>query len=383
MVDRRSWIQRIEEAWEQAPIVWLSGVKGVGKTTLMRGLGTQRTLRVDCDPARSAHIAADPELFFRACDRGIVVFDDVHKLPDAMKVLKTGADLFPELRIIATSSTVATDGKAGDTLGDRRRRVHLGPVLYSELSAFNVSLERRIYHGGLPEPLLMEHRQAGFYSEWMDAFFDRDIREPFGFRDSDKFTTLFEYLLKVSGEPFETTRASETLHISRPTVAEHVRALEATGAITIVRPFHGKGQKEIIKMPRVYGFDTGFVVFARGWDPLRPDDRGPLWEHVVLEYLEAHVRESQVQYWRWADDRKVDFIVSGTRDEVDAIECEWDPDAFDPAGLKLFRTWYPEGKNYIISPLSGPGGERHIAGLDVHVCDPEGWYESQGATRKD
>lgn len=383
MVDRRSWTQRIEEAWEQAPIVWLSGVKGVGKTTLMRGLGTQRALHVDCDPARSAHIAADPELFFRACDRGIVVFDDVHKLPDAMKVLKTGADLFPELRIIATSSTVATHGKAGDTLGDRRRRVHLGPVLCSELSAFNVSLERRIYHGGLPEPLLMEHRQGGFYREWMDAFFDRDIREPFGFRDSDKFTTLFEYLLKVSGEPFETTRASETLHISRPTVAEHVRALEATGAITIVRPFHGKGQKEIIKMPRVYGFDTGFVVFARGWDPLRPDDLDPLWEHVVLEYLEAHVRESQVQYWRWADDRKVDFIVSGTRDEVDAIECEWDPDAFDPAGLKLFRTWYPEGKNYIVSPLSGPGGERHIAGLDVHVCDPEGWHESQGATRKD
>ena len=93
MIERRSWIKRIEEVWEETPIVWLSGVKGVGKTTLIQGLGTQRTLYVDCDPARSAHIAADPEFFFRACDRPVVVFDDVHKLPDAMKILKTGADL--------------------------------------------------------------------------------------------------------------------------------------------------------------------------------------------------------------------------------------------------------------------------------------------------
>jgi hypothetical protein len=383
MIERLSWIKRIEEAWEEASIVWLSGVKGVGKTTLVRGLGTERILYVNCDPAQSAHIGADPELFFRACDRPIVVFDDIHRLPEAMTVLRTGADLFPRFRIIAASSTVGTDGKAGDTLGDRRRVIHLGPVLWDELPVFAVSLEKRLHHGGLPEALLTEQRPVGFYREWMDAFFERDIREPFGFRDSDKFNMLYEYLLKQSGEPFETTRASETLRISRPTVAEHLRALQATRAITVVRPFHGRGQKEIIKMPRVYGFDTGFVVFARGWDPLRRDDHDPLWEHVVLEYLEAHVEESQVQYWRWADDRKVDFIVPGARDGVDAIECEWNPDAFDPAGLKLFRNWYPEGNNYIISPITTPAYEKHIAGLDVHICDPTGWLEKQSALLKE
>lgn len=378
MIERSTWIERIEDAWREAPIVWLSGVKGAGKTSLVRGLGTERMLYVDCDPVLSAHIGEDPELFFRACDRPVVVFDDIHRFPGAMAVLKTGADLFPRLKIIAASSTVAA-GKTTDILGDRRRLIHLGPVLWDEFPAFNVSLEKRLYHGGLPEVLLTAPRPAGFYREWMDTFFERDIQQSFAFRDADKFNMLFEYLLRQSGEPFETARASETLRISRPTVAEHVRALEATRAITIVRPFHGRGQKEIIKMPRVYGFDTGFVSFARGWDPLRPDDHDPLWEHVVLEYLETHVRDSQVQYWRWADDRKVDFIVPGTEDGVDAIECEWDPDVFNPAGLKLFRNWYPEGNNYIISPISMPGYEKHIAGLDVHICNPAGWLEKQRA----
>jgi hypothetical protein len=183
MIERSSWIKRIEETWEEAPIVWLSGVKGVGKTTLIEGLGTQRTLRVDCDPARSAHIALDPELFFRACDRPVVVFDDVLRLPDAIKVLKTGADLFRELRIIATSSPWRRTG-----------RPVMPSVTGSAVSTSvpfcgtNCLLQRfareAVPSRRAPEALLMEHRQGGFYRGWMDAFFDRDIREPFGFRDS-------------------------------------------------------------------------------------------------------------------------------------------------------------------------------------------------------
>ena len=67
-----------------------------------------------------------------------------------------------------------------------------------------------------------------------------------------------------------------------------LRALEITHAVTLVRPFHGGGQHELVKQPKVYAFDTGFVSFARGWDPLRQDDFGILWEHLVLEQLQAH-----------------------------------------------------------------------------------------------
>jgi hypothetical protein len=132
-------------------------------------------------------------------------------------------------------------------------------------------------------------------------------------------------------------------------------------------------------MPRVYGLDTGFVAFAKGWDSLDPDAQGLLWEHVVLEYLEAHLQGSEVCYWRWADDRNVDFVIPGEKGGVDAIECEWDPEEFDPAGLKLFRSRYPEGRNYVLSPRSKPGWEKHVAGLDVNVCDPAEWREKRNS----
>src|SRR3990167_8783975 len=105
-------------------------------------------------------------------------------------------------------------------------------------------------------------------------------------------------------------------------VHSHLRALETTHAVTLVRPFHGGGQKEVVKMPRCYGFDTGFVSFARGWDPLRPEDLGILWEHLVLEHLQALSPDLPVRYWRDRNGREVDFVLARRRDEVDAVECK-------------------------------------------------------------
>ena len=375
MIERPFWISRIEEAWKEAPIVWLAGVRRVGKTTLVQSFGADRVHYINCDLPVAADMVADPELFYRNCERPIVIFDEIHRLPDPSRVLKIGADLFPHIKLIATgSSTLAASRKFEDTLTGRKRLVHLTPVLWDELSAFNVSLIRRLHHGGLPQPLLTDTKPMGFYREWIDSFFARDIQQLFAFRDSEKFNTLFEYLLKQSSGQFEITRTSSALGISRPTVADHLRALEITHAVTVVRPFHGGGQKEIVKMPKIYGFDTGFVSFARGWDPLRQDDYGPLWEHIVLEYLQAHVHESQIQYWRLADGREIDFVISRGRDTIDVIECKWNPEQFDPASLKLFRALYPKGNNYIVSPLSVPGYPKKISSMDVYICNPTGWY---------
>ena len=108
MINRVFWIERIESAWTEAPIVWLAGVRRVGKTTLARSLGENRIHYVNCDLPTVAEMVADPELFFRNLNRPIVVFDEVHQLPDPSRLLKIGADMFPELKIVATgSSTLA------------------------------------------------------------------------------------------------------------------------------------------------------------------------------------------------------------------------------------------------------------------------------------
>jgi len=371
MYPRPFWLQRIEQVWQEAPIAWLCGVRRCGKTTLAQALGDERALFLNCDLPSIADMLRDPQLFYRSCTKPVVVFDEIHQLPDPARILKIGADVFPKLRILATgSSTLAASKKFRDTLTGRKRTVHLLPVLWDELPVFAVPLQRRLYHGGLPAALLSDSKRPALYREWMDSFFARDIQRLFGFRDMDRFNALLEYVMRQSGGQIEVSRTAAALGITRPTVESHLRALEVTNAITLVRPFYGGGQNELVKMPKIYAFDTGFVSFVRGWDPLRQEDCGLLWEHLVLDHLRAHFPEHPVRYWRDTAGREVDFVLAPRRDQVDAIECKWDPGAFDSSSLKIFRSYYPKGRNYLITPSGDPAYTKRYGQLNVKICTP-------------
>ncbi len=372
MINRPYWQGRLEQLWGEAPIIWLAGVRRSGKTTLAQSLGAERSLYVNCDLPATEEMVRDPVLFFRQCDRPIVVFDEIHQLRDPSRVLKIAADEFPKLKVLATgSSTLAASRKFRDTLTGRKRLLHLLPALTGELAAFGASLEKRLYHGGLPPALLAAGKQPSFYREWLDSFFARDIQRLFAFRDINRFNALFEYVLRQSGGQLEITKAASALGISRPTVESHLQALEITQALTLVRPFHGGGQGEIVRQPKAYAFDTGFVSFARGWDPLRPADRGLLWEHLVIEAFQAQWPDEPVRYWRDKGGNEVDFIRPRSREAVDAYECKWNPDEFEAKALKAFRGYYPKGNNYLLSPLTGRSYVKRTKGLELTVCGLE------------
>lgn len=376
MTERPFWLQRIENAWREAPIAWLCGVRRVGKTTLAEGLGAQRVLHVNCDLPAVEDMVRDPQVFYRSCGKPVVVFDEIHQLRDPARLLKIGADGFPKLKILATgSSTLAASRKFRDTLTGRKRVVHLTPVGWDELPAFGATLPQRLFLGGLPPALLAESKKPAFYREWMDSFFARDIQRLFGFRDVNRFSALLEYLLCQSGGQFEVTRTASALGISRPTVESHVRALEVTHALTLVRPFHGGGQNEVVKQPKAYAFDTGFVSFARGWDPLRSEDLGNLWEHLVLEQLQARFPDLPTRYWRDKAGRELDFVLAHRRDQVDVVECKWNAGAFDATALQVFRSYYPKGRNYLVSPSGAPGYVKRYGAHEVRVCTPSELHE--------
>jgi hypothetical protein len=134
-------------------------------------------------------------------------------------------------------------------------------------------------------------------------------------------------------------------------------------------------------MPKAYGFDTGFVSFCRGWDPLRPDDCGPLWEHLVLETLQAHRPYGPIHYWRDAAGREIDFILPVSRDQVDTVECKWNADQFDATALRIFRTYYPHGSNYLVTPTSSANYTKMVAGHELCVCNPGGWASRNASQR--
>ncbi|HNS17138.1 MAG TPA: ATP-binding protein [Bacteroidales bacterium] len=352
MVPRPFWIDRINQAWETRSIVWLSGVRRVGKTTIAKMLPGIEYL--NCDLPSTQRRIEDPESFFYGLKNvRYLVLDEVHQLENPSSVLKIAADEFPELKILATgSSTLEATKKFRDALTGRKHVIYLPPVLWNECrQQFDIhNLDHRLFFGGLPEPLLSRSGDLSFFSEWFDCYYARDIQELFNVRNRSGFLKLMHLLFRSSGNLIDYTNLSKLSGLSRPTVLSYLEALRIANVVFPLTPYHGGGRRELTQQPKYYCFDTGFIRFVKGWNELREEDRGFLWEHLVLDMLRASIPYPQIFYWRDKSNREIDFIIKRSGEAVDLIECKINPDHFSGYAVKVFRESYPLGNNYCISP---------------------------------
>jgi len=364
MIDRPFWKDRLWKAWTKVPLVWLAGVRRVGKTVLAKEIGDADFL--NCDLPRDAARLTDPELFFRSVRSPLVILDEVHQLPDPSRVLKIATDAFPGLKVLATgSSTLAATRKFRDSLAGRKRSVILEPVLAEELPAFGVrDLQVRLLRGGLPSALLAPVPDWEFYSEWLESYFARDVQELFRVEKRSAFLLLVELILRQSGGLAEVTSLAKHSGVSRPTVMSWMEVMQATHVARVLRPFSGGARRELVARPKIYGFDTGFICHARGWDRLRPEDCGQLWEHLVLDTLLA-TPLPRVHFWRDESNREIDFVIPQTNRRVDAVECKWNADAFETDSLLKFRKSYKEGRNLVVAANVTKPYIRRVKGLEI------------------
>ncbi|MCE2415681.1 DUF4143 domain-containing protein [Candidatus Poribacteria bacterium] len=161
-----------------------------------------------------------------------------------------------------------------------------------------IDLHHRLLHGGLPPFFLEAELPEPDFQEWIDAYWAKDIQELFRLERRYSFQRFTELLMAQSGGVFEASRFARPCEVSRTTISNYLSILEATFVVHVIRPFSSRRATEIVAAPKVYGFDTGFVCYYRGWSQLRQDDLGSLWEHFVLNEIMAHTQSHDIRYWR-------------------------------------------------------------------------------------
>lgn len=349
-IRRTFWINLIEKAWLHRSIVWLTGVRRVGKTVLCENL--QSTEYYDCDLPRVRRRLEDPEEFLKKNDERRIVLDEIHRLNNPSELLKIAADHFPYIKVIATgSSTLGASKKFQDTLTGRKVQIHITPMLYHEGLTFgNQDLEHRMLFGGLPPFFLASQLPTRDFREWLESYWARDIQEDFKLEKRSSFLKFTELIFAQSGGQFEATKFTAPCEVSRTTISNYLSVLETTHVARVIRPYNSHRSTEIISAPKVYGFDSGLVCYGKGWDSLRDEDLGHLWEHIVLNELCGQLQLIEnIHYWRDKRDHEIDFIFKRRTSPPAAIECKMKADNFDPSALKSFRRIYQEGKNFVVA----------------------------------
>ncbi len=349
MVDRQFWRARIETAWKRRSIVWLSGVRRVGKTCLCQTLPNIEYF--DCELPRVRRLMEDPQAFLDSIGSGRIVLDEVHRLPNPSELLKIAADHYQQIQIVATgSSTLGASAKFRDTLVGRKTELWLTPLITADLNDFNrVDIQHRLLHGGLPPFFLEDVLPEPDFQEWIDAYWAKDIQELFRLERRYAFQKFTELLMAQSGGVFEASSFARPCEVSRGTISNYLSVLEATFVVHVIRPFSARRATEIVAAPKVYGFDTGFVCYYRGWSQLRQEDLGLLWEHFVLNEIMAQTQSREIHYWRNKRGQEVDFVLTHARNIPIAIECKWSASGFSPSALLAFRRQYPDGENFVVA----------------------------------
>lgn len=408
MVHRRYWAGLVERAWQRRSVLWLAGVRRAGKTFLCRSLDDVEYF--DCELPRTRRLMEDPEGFLEERRGNRIVLDEIHRLANPSELLKIAADHFPETPVLATgSSTLEATAKFRDTLTGRKETVWLTPMISADLADFGqLELSHRLLRGGLPPFFIADELPERDFQDWVDAYWAKDIQELFRLERRWSFQRFVELLFAQSGGVFEATRFAAPCEVSRQTISNYLAALEATFVAHVVRPFSSRRSTEIVAAPKVYGFDTGFVSYYRGWDTARPDDLGILWEHYVLNEMQGRFQHRVPRYWRNKHGAEVDFVLPRRGDAgPTAIECKWTAASFDATSLAAFRRLYPDGASFVVATdidapyrrsydgfgvefvsleqliarLSGPGG-RMLDAPDMPVPEPDALREELGRSSR-
>jgi len=321
------------------PIVGIIGPRQSGKTTLARALFTNLAYVSLEDLDIHLRAEQDPRAFLAAYRQG-AIFDEVQHVPQLLSYLQGVVDDYPEEKgryVLSGSQNFALNHHISQSLSGRIGLATLLPLSLNELKATKAIDETDqsyvlslIFKGGYPALQQRGMDPLIFYPSYIQTYLERDVRQLKNIENLGKFQFFLKLCAGRVGQIINLSSLAQDAGVSHTTVRHWLTVLEASYIIFLLQPFHKNFSKRLIKMPKLYFYDTGLACTLLGLEKsLQLDShylKGGLFENlVILEILKKRIHQGlppHLYFWRDQADHEIDLIVEwgGT---VHAIEVKW------------------------------------------------------------
>lgn len=361
----KMWPRYLEPAVQQdlrKKMVFISGPRQVGKTTLARGLPGAEDGYLNWDIPKHRERILRREL----PPSKLWVFDEIHKYRTWRNYLKGAFDGRRDGQQILVTGSARLEyyRHGGDSLQGRYHLLRLHPLSVAELGLESVDdLHQLLTLGGFPEPFLggsqIEARR--WSREYRNLLVREEIASLERVQDLGNLELLAMRLPDLVGSPLSLNALREDLQVSHKTVANWVSILERLYAIFRLSPIGSPRIRAIKKAQKHYHLDWSLVI-----------DDGPRFENMVAAHLLKWVhheqdlkgRDLELRYFRDTDGREVDLVVVERREPILLIECKWNDVRVDN-GLRYLRRRFPGAEAW---QLSAVGLKDYISPEGIRVA---------------
>lgn len=343
-------------------MVFMSGPRQVGKTTLARSLPGGKAGYLNWDVAEHRERILRRELPATK----LWVFDELHKYRSWRNYLKGLFDSHIAGRQILVTGSARLEFYrfGGDSLQGRYHLLRLHPLSVAELGLTKAEeLRRLVTLGGFPEPYFGgDETEARRWSrEHRTLLIREEVTSLERVQDLGNLELLMLRLPDLVGSPLSINALREDLQVTHKTVAHWLQILERLYAIFRLSPFGGPRIRAVKKEQKHYHWDWSVVPESA----LR-------FENLVAAHLLKWVhyeqdtkgRDLELRYFRDTDRREVDFVVVERRTPQLFVECKWS-DADVDRGLRYLKARFPRCEAW---QISATGTKDYVTPDDIRVA---------------
>ena len=305
-IARQHHLRRVKRLLREFPVVALLGARQVGKSTLARQLVASRrapTTWFDLEnPADLARLA-DPGLELRPL-RGLVVLDEIHRLPD----------VFPLLRVLAdrprTPARFLVLGSASPDLLRQTSETLAGRVAFHELEGFGLrevgDIERLWLRGGFPLSYLA--RSAPASRRWLDnfirTFLERDVLAFDNLVPSATLRRFWTMLAHWHGQLWNGTEFGRAFGVAHTTIRRYLDLMTSVFVVRQLQPWYENIGKRQVRSPKIYIGDSGVLHALLGLTTreqiVSHPKVGASWEGFVVQQIIHLLAAHPEQCFHWS-----------------------------------------------------------------------------------
>lgn len=320
------WIKRdaeqlIQELGSQFHVVFVTGARQVGKTSILLHLFPEFSYVTLDDPASAAEAENAPHDFLDSLAYPVII-DEAQYVPDLFRHIKLVIDKSKRKGqfFITGSQSFALMQNLTESLAGRCGIINLQPLSAHELEKSNrlPSIEEYIGAGGFPA--LYADRDINcqhWYPSYIATYLERDVRNILNVGSLRDFNRFLRAAAIRTAQTLSLSDLSRDVGVSPNTIKSWISVLQASHIIHLLEPYYRSIGKRLVKSPKLYFLDTGLAANLTGlfsWKELLQSPlSGALWETYAFTQIHRHLLSRGISnpplfYWRTKDGREVDFV---------------------------------------------------------------------------